>query len=242
MASARRRFGWVVVLGLMAGSPANAQLAPAVEAQDEAPVRPSGPAAKKADELIRAYIARIEKEVDQSRKEVDRLRAELHELIDIRSEIASAIAELRGELATLGTYSAAPLASGQVAAQEKTPGPPAQEQRMMRASRDLFYGLGSALPKDPTPEQREQLRRLAPRADLNRMVERLREEVEETRGEVDRLTYKLLELRAGVSESFGPYGAMGGMGGGMGVGGMRYRGTNPWFGTIATPIGMGGMR
>ena len=27
--------------------------------------------------------------------------------------------------------------------------------------RDFFYGLGSALPKEPSPEQLEQLRRLA---------------------------------------------------------------------------------
>jgi predicted RNase H-like nuclease (RuvC/YqgF family) len=91
--------------------------------------------------------------------------------------------------------------------------------------RDLFYGLGSALPKEPTPEQREQLRRLAPRADLKRMIERLRAEVEETRTEVDQLAYKLLELRAGVPVSHQGFGGMV-----VGV---------PWFGSIGTQSGMG---
>ena len=39
------------------------------------PVKPSGPAARKAEELIKAYTARIEKEIDQGHKEIDRLRA-----------------------------------------------------------------------------------------------------------------------------------------------------------------------
>jgi hypothetical protein len=95
--------------------------------------------------------------------------------------------------------------------------------------RDLFYGFGSALPKDPTPQQREQIRRLAPRSDLKRMIERLRAEVEETRAEVDQLAYKLLELREGIPVSFQGFG---GMGGGMDM---------PWFGSIGTQSG-GGMR
>jgi hypothetical protein len=66
------------------------------------------------------------------------------------------------------------------------------------------------------------------------MIERLREEVEATRAEVDQLAYRLLNLRAGVPDSYMPMGGMaGGMGGGMGGG---FRGT--WFGSIGTIGGM----
>jgi hypothetical protein len=95
--------------------------------------------------------------------------------------------------------------------------------------RDFVYGLGSALPKEPTPQEREQLRRLMPRTDLKRMTERLRAEVEETRSEVDQLAFKLLELSAGVPASFQGMGGMGGMNGGQ------------WFGSIGM-MRMGGMR
>jgi hypothetical protein len=57
------------------------------------------------------------------------------------------------------------------------------------------------------PALYEQLRRLAPGADLKRMIKGLRAEAEETRTEVDQLAYKLLELRAGiVSFTAGCYG------------------------------------
>ncbi len=105
------RFGRVVVLCLVAWQPAIAQ--PGGNAgqgfvQDEQPVKPTGPAAKKADELIRGYTARIEKEIGQDRKELERLRAELKELIDLRYEMTTAIAEIRGDLAAKGTYSGEP--------------------------------------------------------------------------------------------------------------------------------------
>ena len=161
-------FGLVVALSLAAGRPVMAQPV----ARDEQPVKPSGPAAKKADDLIRSYTSRIEKEIDQGHKEIQRLRAELHELIDVRYDMAEAISELRGELAANGTYSADALLQGQAANQGNQVTPP--QGRGAANRRDLFYGLGSALPKDPTPQQREQLRRLAPRSDLKRMIERLR--------------------------------------------------------------------
>jgi hypothetical protein len=197
-------------------------------------VKPTGPAAKKADDLIQAYTARIEKEIDQGRKEVERLRAELHELIDVRYEMAAAIADLRGDLAAKGTYSADTIIYGQSVNQDRRTAPPQAQGQGMALRPDLFYGLGSALPKEPTPQQREQLRRLAPRADLKRMIERLRAEVEETRNEVDTLVYKLLELRAGVPTS---YVGFGGMGGGMG-GGVA----GSWFGSMGMQGGMSGMR
>ena len=111
------------------------------------------------------------------------------------------------------------------------------------------------MPKDPTPQEREQIRRLAPRAGLKRMIVKLREEVDETRAEVDQLAYTLLELRSGVPASYraiigagggiggGMGGGMGGMGGGMGPG-MRFE-FGPWFGSIGQQggyPGMGGMR
>jgi membrane fusion protein, multidrug efflux system len=208
------RLGLAVVLILANGSLVMAQ--PAREATKR--VKPSGPAAKKADELIRSHTAWIEKDIEQSRKEVERLRAELHELIDVRCEMATAIAELRGELAASGTYSADVAIAGQEATPDKKASPPSQGiMQGVKFRQDLLYGLGSALPKDPTPEQREQLRRLAPQRDLKRLIERLRAEVEETRTDVDQMAYKLLELREGV-----PTSSLGGMGG-MVI---------PWFGSM----------
>src|SRR5271156_4584304 len=91
--------GLALVLNLITAMTAMAQPDPA------RPVKPTGPAAKKANDLIQAYTARIEKEIEQGRKEVERLRTELHELIDVRDAMAEAIAGLRGEMATKGTYS-----------------------------------------------------------------------------------------------------------------------------------------
>jgi hypothetical protein len=145
--------------------------------------------------------------------------------------MAEAISELRGELAAKGTYSADALTHGQAATQDKKPATTQPQGPVMSNRRDLFFGLGSALPKNPTPQQREQLRRLAPRSDLKRMIERLREEVDATRAEVDQLAYKLLELREGIPSSFQVYGGMGGVGG-MGM---------TWFGSIGFQGG-GGMR
>jgi hypothetical protein len=222
-------FGLVVALILAAGRPLMAQPGGQGSAREEQPVKPSGPAANKADNLIRSYTARIEKEIEQGHKEVQRLRAELHELIDVRYDMAEAISELRGELAAKGTYSSDAMIHGQAATQDKKPATTQPQGLMMSNRRDLFYGLGSALPKDPTPQQREQLRRLAPRSDLKRMIERLREVVDETRTEVDQLAYKLLELREGIPAS---YQVFGGMSGSMGM---------TWFGSIGFQGG-GGMR
>jgi hypothetical protein len=231
-------FGLVVVLGVASGRPAAAQAGGNagqgfIQDADVQPVKPTGPAAKKADDLIRGYTARIEKEIEQDRKELARLHAELKELIDLRYQMDTAIAEIRGELAAQGTYSADPVIQGQANTQERRPSLPNPPVQGMGFRRDLFYGLGSALPKEPTPEQRDQLRRLAPRAGVKRMIERVRAEVEETRAEVDQLAYKLLELRAGVPVSQQAFG-MGGMGGGIGMG-------IPWFGSIGMQGGMGGM-
>ena len=220
--------GLVVALGLAAVRPVMAQ--PGLQG-GKPPVKPSGPAATKADDLIRRYTARIEKEIEEGRKEVERLRAELHELIDVCHDVAEAIAELRGELAAIGTYSADPIIQGQPAPQDRKAAPPQAPGQGVEWHRDVFYGLGSALPTDPTPQQREQLRRLAPRSDLKRTIERLRAEVEGTRAEVDQLVYKLLELRQGIPASSYPMFG-GGMGSGMGM---------PWFGTMGIQGG-GGMR
>ena len=127
--------------------------------------------------------------------------------------MAATIADLRGDLAAKGTYSADPIIYGQPSNQDKKTAPASGQGQGVVFRPDLFYGLGSSLPKEPTSQQREQLRRLPPRADLKQMIERLRAEVEETRTEVDGLVYKLLELRAGVPAS---YQGFGGMGGGMG--------------------------
>jgi chorismate mutase len=212
-------FGLVLALSLVTAGNSIAQ-PPAPER-----VKPTGLAAKKADDLIQAYTARIEKEIEQSRKEVERLRRELHELIDVRYAMAEAIAELRGEMATKGTYSGDPVVPAPAAPKAASAPAPAAPFH-----RDFVYGLGSALPKEPTAQQREQLRRLAPRSDLKRMIERLRTEVDETRAEVDLLAYKLLELSAGIPASF--HGMGGGMMGGMGGG---YGGQ--WFGSMGMTMG-----
>ena len=220
--------GVLVALSVAVGRPVMAQPGGGVEQ----PVKPSGPAATKAADLMQRYTGRIEKEIEQGRKEAERLCAELHELIDVRNDMANAIAELRGDLAAKGTYSADAGALEQAPAQEKRTAPPQAQGRRAAFHRDLFYGLGSALPTDPTPQQREQLRRLAPRSDLKLMIERLRAEVEETRAEVDQLAYKLLELSEGITAPRRGFGGMGGMmGGGNGV---------PWFGSIGVPQ-VGGM-
>ena len=146
-------FGLVIVLSLAAGQPVMAQLggnAGQGFPQDEQPVKPTGPAAKKADELIRGYTARIEKEVGQDRKELDRLRGELKELIDLRYEMAAAIAEIRGDLAAKGTYSGEPvIVQGQADTQDRKTAPQQGPMQGITVRRDFFYGLGSALPKDP---------------------------------------------------------------------------------------------
>jgi hypothetical protein len=223
MSSRNIQFGLAIVLCCTVVGQANAQQAP------EPPVKPTGPAAKKADDLIRTYTARIENEIVHAQKELDRLRGELHELIDVRDDMAKAIADVRADLAAKGTYGADPAVA---VAQPPygNPGPalgfssnPFQPSQAIRSHRDFVYGLGTALPKNPSPQEREQLRRLAPRVDLKRMVERLRAEVEDTRAEVDELAYKLLELRAGIATS------PPGMGGNT---------TGIWFGSMGTLGGM----
>ena len=122
------RFGLVVALTLTVSGVALAQAGGNPNQGDVGetpPVKPTGPAAKKADDLIRAYTGRIEKEIDQGRKDVERLRAELHELIDVRYAMTEAIAELRGDLATKGVYSTDPVAGAQPA----TEGSPRRCQR-----------------------------------------------------------------------------------------------------------------
>lgn len=222
------RFGLVVCLMLVTGRPAAAQPGSGGGVVDEDRVKPTGTAAKKADDLVRNYTSRIEKEIEQERKEATRLRKELHELIDIRQEMIDAIADLRGDLASKGAYSADQPLLGQQPPQDKKPASPPGQGMVMGLSygRDLFFGLGSALPKDPSPEQREQIRRLAPQADLRRTIERLRAEVDGERAEIDLLVYKLLELRAGVL----PYVQINGMSGPVAA---------PWFGSIEMQ-GIGG--
>src|SRR5262249_32319231 len=124
---------------------------------EEQRILPTGPAAKRADDLLHDYTARIEKEIEQGRKEVEQLRSELHQLIDVRDAMADAIGEVRADLAAKGVYSAEPVDVGPARAQEK-PAAPAPHPRGVPFRRDLFYGLGSALPKEPSPQEREQLR------------------------------------------------------------------------------------
>ena len=161
---------------------------------------PTGPAAKKADDLIRGYTMRIEKEIEQGRKEVERLRAELHELIDVRYEMADAIAELRGGPGGEGDV--------QRRSRRQSAGHPGRRSNRLRAGHQGSRSVATSstawaapFPKDPSPEQREQLRRLAPRADLKRMIERLRGGRRDTRrGRSTGL--QAPELRAGIPASF----------------------------------------
>ena len=147
-------FGLVVVVGLAAGRPAMAQRGGNGNQgffQEAELTKPTGPAARKADDLIRGYTARIEKEIEQDRKELERLNVELKELIDLRYEMGTAIAEIRGELAAKGTYSADPIIQNQADTQEKQPSPAMGPMQRMAFRRDLFYGLGTPFPKIPLP-------------------------------------------------------------------------------------------
>ncbi len=135
------RAGLVMTLCLAAGRPLLAQgFGPSPEHE---PVKPTGPAAKRADDLIQAYTTRIEKEIEQERREIDQLRAQLHELIDLRYEVATAIADLRADLAAKGSYSADPvIIGGQGPVNQQARTEPQQAQAMpMQYHRDLFFGL-----------------------------------------------------------------------------------------------------
>ena len=58
------RFGLTIVLFLTVGGRAMSKIEGSAQpVQVEKPVKPTGPAAKKADDLIRSYTARIEKEI-----------------------------------------------------------------------------------------------------------------------------------------------------------------------------------
>jgi hypothetical protein len=231
------RLGLAVILSLTFAGRVMAQPGGADQVAEKTPppVKPTGPAAKKADDLIRSYATRIEKEIALGEKELDRLRGELHELIDVRDDMAKAIAEVRADLAAKGTYRADPAI---VVSQPVSPGigvpvapygpdgpvqaiGPDGQVQAVSSPRDLVYGLGTALPKNPSPQEREQIRRLAPRVELKRMIERLRTQVEDLRAEVDELAYKLLELRAGVPTSSQ---GMGGNANDMWFGSMRMQG------------------
>jgi hypothetical protein len=237
MSSQISRLGLAVILSVTFAGRVMAQPGGADQGAEKTPppVKPTGPAAKKADDLIRSYTARIEKEIALGEKEVDRLRGELHELIDVRDDMAKAIAEVRADLAAKGTYRADPAI---VVSQASSPGigvpvapygpdvpvqaiGPDGQVQAISSPRDLVYGLGTALPKNPSPQEREQIRRLAPRVELKRMIERLRAQVEDMRAEVDELAYKVLELRAGVPTSSQ---GMGGNANGMWFGSMRMQG------------------
>ena len=111
----------VVVGSLMAEGGANPKRTAPGTSQS---TRPDGPAARKAEDLLNAHIARIEKENAEGRKEVDRLRAELHELVDVRYATSIAIADLKGELATKGVYSSNNLPVNAQPAPGMTPGSP----------------------------------------------------------------------------------------------------------------------
>ena len=144
MSPTRSRFGWVLVVSLAAPGSLMAQpggIANQDAANDERPAKPTGPAAKKADDLIRAYTARIEKEIERGRNEVERLRTELHELIDVRYAMSDAIAELRGEMASKGTYSAEPFVTVQ-AAQKRRP----LRHRQQRCSSTVILSTVLAAP------------------------------------------------------------------------------------------------
>ena len=66
--------------------------------------------------------------------------------------MAEAIAELRGELATNGTYSADPVVPSQATQKTATPAQGAGMGMGMQFRQDFVYGLGSALPKEPTKD------------------------------------------------------------------------------------------
>ena len=85
---------------------------------------------------------------------------ELKELIDLRYEMATSIAEIHGELAAKGAYSGEfVVVQGQADTQAGKTTPQQGPVQGIAFRRDFIYGLGSALPQKPSPEQLEQLRR-----------------------------------------------------------------------------------
>jgi hypothetical protein len=121
-----------------------------LNAVEERRVKPSGPAAAKAADLLQRYTVRIEKEVEQERREVGRLRAELHELIDIRYDMANAITELRSDLAAKGRYSVDGAILGQARAGQKDGCAAGSRARSGVASRFVLW-LGQCSAERPNP-------------------------------------------------------------------------------------------
>jgi hypothetical protein len=55
---------------------------------------------EEVDQALKAYEERMGRNLDQCRKEVDQMKKELHELIDLRVQMATSLAELRGKCQT----------------------------------------------------------------------------------------------------------------------------------------------
>jgi hypothetical protein len=70
--------------------------------QNQQIVKPTGPAAKKADDLIQGYTARIEQEIDQGRKEVEETRTEVDTLVYKLLELRAGIPASYGGFGGMG--------------------------------------------------------------------------------------------------------------------------------------------
>src|SRR5438270_13779001 len=62
---------------------------------EQDPGRPGGQASDTIDKALQAYEERLERNLDQCRKEMDQMKKELHELIDMRINMALSLAEHR---------------------------------------------------------------------------------------------------------------------------------------------------
>jgi hypothetical protein len=64
----------------------------------------SGDHSSDIDKALKAYDERMDKCIDKSRQELDQMKKDLHELIDMRINMAVALAELRAKNAPGGAY------------------------------------------------------------------------------------------------------------------------------------------
>ncbi len=133
--------------------------------RDDASENPSA----KIDKAIRVYENRTEQELDQARKDVDRLRKELSELIELRIDMAIALAQLRAEINAPEADSSAGNSNTTSASQSPSTGGSEISQRRQRAA---------------------ELTR-----ELRQLQDSLRAEVQQTRTQADQWVEQLRALR-----------------------------------------------
>src|SRR5262249_3720725 len=70
--------------------------------QSESDRGQSGGQSADIDKALRAFDERMDRNLDKCRREMDQMKKELHELIDLRLDMAMSLAELRAKSGTSG--------------------------------------------------------------------------------------------------------------------------------------------